>query len=134
MNSRSNEPWVWLEPEAIVAIHDEQITEHGGTLGVRDRGLLELALARPRTIAAYGALDAAKLAATYAIAIAHNFPFVDGNKRTAYVALELFLDQNGHEFAATDPDAATMMLEMAAGDVPDEDFIAWVRRHARARP
>jgi death-on-curing protein len=134
VNSRNSPDWIWLELEAVLAIHDEQIAEHGGSLGVRDPGLLEAALARPMNLAAYEQPDAAELAAVYAIAIARNHPFIDGNKRTAYVALELFLDQNAFDFGATDADATVMTWQMAAGDVSDPDFIAWVRRPARPRP
>jgi death on curing protein len=134
VNSRNSEEWVWLELEAVLAVHDEQIAEHGGGLGVRDLALVESALARPINLAAYGRPDAAELAAVYAIAIARNHPFVDGNKRTAYVALELFLDENRFDFVAGDSEATLVTWRMAAGDVSDAEFIAWVRRHARPRP
>ena len=83
---------VWLSRQTILAVHDEQLAEHGGAVGVRDEGLLESALARPLNRASYGDPDMAELAALYAIAIARNHPFVDGNKRTAYVALNRFLN------------------------------------------
>ena len=134
MSSRNSEEWIWLEPAAVLAIHDEQIAEHGGGLGVRDPGSLDSALARPINLAAYAQPDAAELAAVYAIAIARNHPFVDGNKRTAYVALELFLDQNACDFLASDADATLMTWRMAASEISDADFIAWGRRHARPRP
>ena len=120
---------VWLSRQIVLAIHDEQIAEHGGAAGVRDAKLLESALARPQNRLAYDSPDLAELAALYAIAIARNHPFVDGNKRTAYVALELFLDCNGHRFTASDAEAVLMTLRMAAGDLPDGDFITWVRAH-----
>lgn len=122
---------VWLSCELILAIHDEQIAEHGGSSGTRDEGLLESALARPLNRAGYGDPDMAELAALYAIAIARNHPFVDGNKRTAYVALETFLRLNGLIFPARDADCVITMLRLAADDITDEDFTAWVRQHAQ---
>ena len=123
---------VWLSRALILAIHDEQLAEHGGAIGVRDEGLLESALARPLNRAGYGEPDMPELAALYAVAIARNHPFVDGNKRTGYVALETFLRLNGCVFLATDAEAVVAMLAMAAGDVPDDEFTAWVREYARS--
>ena len=121
---------VWLSRQLILAIHDEQLAEHGGAMGVRDGGLLESALARPLNRAGYGEPDIAELAALYAVAIARNHPFVDGNKRTAYVALESFLLLNGVRFRASDAEAVVAMLAMASGEMPDDEFIAWVRLNA----
>ena len=121
---------VWLSRQLILAIHDEQLAEHGGAMGVRDGGLLESALARPLNRAGYGEPDIAELTALYAVAIARNHPFVDGNKRTAYVALESFLLLNGVRFRASDAEAVVAMLAMASGDMPDDEFIAWVRLNA----
>ena len=124
---------IWLGRALILAIHDEQIAEHGGAAGLRDSGLLDSALARPLNRAGYGDPDIAELAALYALAIARNHPFIDGNKRTAYVAMETFLELNGFCFPVGDVEATITTLTMAAGDLPDEDFIAWVSRHAVAR-
>ncbi len=121
---------VWLDRRLIEAIHLEQLREHGGAAGLRDEGLLESALARPLNLAAYGEPDVAELAACYAIAIARNHPFIDGNKRTAYVALETFLALDGFAFTASDEDSTLTTLSMVAGDLSDTEFIAWVRRHA----
>lgn len=121
---------VWLGRELILAIHDEQLAEHGGSTGLLDPGLLDGALARPLNRAGYGSPDIAELAAVYALAITQNHPFVDGNKRTAFVALELFLRLNGCRFTAGDAEAVVMMLAMAASELPDAEFIAWVRMHA----
>jgi death on curing protein len=123
---------VWLPQELILAIHDEQLAEHGGAAGLRDPGLLDSALARPLNRAGYGEPDIAELPAVYALGIAQNHPFIDGNKRTAFVALELFLRLNGCVFTAGDAEAVVMMLAMAAGELPDEEFIAWVRLHGVA--
>jgi len=118
---------VWLSPQLILVIHDEQLAEHGGSIGLRDPGLLDRALARPLNRAGYGDPDIPELAAVYALAIGQNHPFVDGNKRTAYVALEVFLRLNGCRFTVGDAEAVVMMLAMAAGELPDDEFIAWVR-------
>ena len=122
--------WLWVTAEVAAAVHAEQIAEHGGGEGVRDPGLLASALARPQNLAAYEAPDTASLAAATAFGIARNHPFIDGNKRTAYVALETFLALNGFAFVATDEASTLTMLSMAAGDLEDAEFTAWVRRHA----
>ena len=105
------------------------MAEHGGAAGVRDEALLESALARPLNRAAYGEPDIVEIAALYAIAIAPNHPFVDGNKRTAYVALELCLALNALRFGASDAEAVVGMVAMASGDMDDAEFTAWVRGH-----
>lgn len=124
---------VWLSRQTILAIHDEQLAEHGGAVGVRDEGLLESALARPLNRASYGDPDMAELAALYAIAIARNHPFVNGNKRTAYVALESFLELNGCEFPVSDRDAVIATLALASSAMSDDEFTAWVRNNTRVR-
>ena len=121
---------IWLSRELILAIHDEQLAEHGGAGGIRDEGLLESALARPLNRASYGEPDVAELAALYALAIARNHPFIDGNKRTSYVALETFLTLNGLDFAVSDAEAVVHMLAMASGELTDAEFTLWVREHA----
>jgi death on curing protein len=125
---------LWLSRDLILAIHDEQIAEHGGGGGVRDDGLLESARARPLNRASYADPDIPELAALYAIGIARNHPFIDGNKRTAYVALETFLRLNGLCFPASDAECVVTMLCLAADDISDEDFTAWVRSHATGKP
>jgi death on curing protein len=120
---------VWLSSQLILAIHDEQLAEHGGSTGLRDTGLLDSALARPLNRAGYGEPDISELAAVYALGIARNHPFVDGNKRTAFVALELFLRLNGSVFTAGDAEAVVMTLAMASGELPGDEFTAWVRLH-----
>ena len=121
---------IWLSRALIPAVHDEQLAQHGGASGIRDAGLLESALARPANRAAYGDPDIAELAALYAIALARNHSFVDGNKRTAYVALELCLRLNGLRFPVSDAEAAVVMLQLAAGEISDEEFTTWVRQNA----
>ena len=121
----------WLSKALVLAIHDEQLAEHGGGTGVRDDGLLESALARPRNRLAYDtAADLASLAAAYAFGLARNHPFVDGNKRTAFVAAEVFLDLNGMVLAAGDEDCVLTMLRLAAGEIEEEAFADWLRANA----
>ena len=118
---------VWLSRDLVLAVHDEQLAEHGGATGVRDGGLLESALARPLNRAGYGDPDIAELAAVYALGLIKNHPFIDGNKRTGYVALELFIRLNGLRFPVSDANAVIMTLRLAAGDIAEAEFIAWVR-------
>jgi len=120
---------VWLSSQLVLAIHDEQLAEHGGSTGLRDAGLLDSALARPLNRAGYGEPDIAELAAVYALGIARNHPFIDGNKRTAFVALELFLRLNGCMFTVGDAEAVVMFIAIAKGELPDGEFIAWVRMY-----
>ncbi len=122
--------WVWLDARAIIAIHDEQLAEHGGGAGTRDAGLLESALARPLNLATYGRPDAAALAACYAVALAKNHPFVDGNKRTSFVAMELFLALNGVTLTAGDADCVLTMLAVASGATDETTLSEWIRRNS----
>lgn len=127
----SNKAWAWLEVGVIRAVHDEQLAEHGGAAGIRDAGLLESALARPQNLAAYGDPDAAALAAAYGFGLARNHPFVDGNKRTAFVAVELFLALNGEELIADDVQCVLTMLQLAGGELDEAAFAAWIRQQLR---
>ena len=124
--------WIWIDPEVIVAVHEAQLAEHGGGAGVRDAGLLQSALARPEQLAAYGTPDVHELAACYGWGLSRNHPFVDGNKRTAFVALELFLALNGQELTATDADCVITMLGVAAGEISEHELAEWIR--ARCQP
>ncbi len=125
--------WVWLDADVLRAVHEEQLAEHGGASGTRDDGLFESALARPENLAAYGKPDVTDLAAAYGFGIARNHPFIDGNKRTAFVAVELFLDLNGFELMAGDSDCVLTMLAVAAGQMDEATFARWLRQHSRAR-
>ena len=126
--------WVWLNRAVLIAAHDEQLAEHGGAAGFRDEGLFDSALARPLNLAAYGEPDACALAASYAVALAKNHPFIDGNKRTAFVALELFLLLNGQELNATDAKCVLAMLAVAASEWGEATLAAWLRTHTTQRP
>ena len=121
--------WKWLDATLIDLVHEEQLAEHGGGSGVRDANLLASALARPEQLANYGSPDAADLAASYGFGISRNHPFIDGNKRTAFVAVELFLSLNGFELTAPDADCVVNMLELAAGNLPEVSFLQWIRQN-----
>jgi death-on-curing protein len=123
--------WLWLDPEILLAAHDEQLAEHGGATGIRDAGLFESALARAKNIAAYGDPDAASLAAAYAFGLAKNHPFIDGNKRMAFIALEYFLQLNGFLLTADDPQCVLVMLSVASGAIGEEAFADWIRKHIK---
>lgn len=123
----------WIGVAVALAIHEEQIAEHGGGEGVRDAGLLESALARPRNAWGYGVTDLCALAAALGHGIARNHPFVDGNKRTAFVAVETFLILNGVELTAGDADCVVAMLDLAAGEMTEAEFAAWLRDHTAPR-
>ena len=128
-----NETWICVDASVLRAVHDEQLAEHGGAIGIRDAGLFESALARPSQLAAYGEPDAAAPAAAYGFGLARNHPFVDGNKRTAFVAVELFLALNSHELVADDMDCVLTMLKVAAGELPEADFADWIRTNSVKR-
>jgi death-on-curing protein len=111
----------------VVAIHDEQLAIHGGLPGLRDAGMLESALDRPRNKWAYETAELPELAAAYAYAIARNHPFADGNKRTSLLALYTFLGINEVDFVVPEAVAAAMILSLAAGEVSEESLVRWIR-------
>jgi death on curing protein len=121
-----NEPF-WLTRQIIVAIHDEQLSIHGGASRLRDEGMLESALDRPRNRWAYERAELPELAAAYAFGIARNHPFVDGNKRTSLLALYTFLGVNGFDFIVSEAEAAAIILALAAGEVNEEGLTRWIR-------
>jgi death-on-curing protein len=117
----------WLTVTMIVAIHDEQLTIHGGLAGMRDAALLESALDRPRNKWAYEAAELPELAAAYGYGIAKNHPFADGNKRTSLLAIYTFLGINGIDFIVVEADAAAMIIALAAGEVSEESLARWIK-------
>jgi len=129
----ANASWVWLLEDVVVAVHEEHLAEHGGAMGMRDAGLMASALARPRQLAAQGTPDHAGLAAAYGFGFARNRPFVDGNERAAFVAVELFLALNGWTLNATDADGVLTTMALAAGDLSEAEFAGWIRTHSEAR-
>ena len=124
---------VWIERALVLALHERQLAEHGGGIGVRDEGLLESALARPRQLFAYGdpPPDLAALAASLAFGLARNHPFVDGNKRTAAVACELFLVLNDAALQASNIELYPVYLSLAEGSLSEAGFVDWLRQRLR---
>jgi death-on-curing protein len=122
--------WIWIVESVVLAVHEAQLAEHGGIVGTRDEGLLASALARPRNVQAYGEdPDAALLAAAYAFGLSRNHPFLDGNKRTAFVVMELFLNLNGWNLNAEDADCVSTMEALASGKLSEEALASWLRGH-----
>ena len=126
--------WKWVSREVLLLLHDESLAEHGGMTGLRDKGLLESALSRPPTLHHYATPDAADLAASYGVGLAKNHPFVDGNKRAAFLAVGLFLMVNGQRLVTSQLDATQSMLDVADGTIDEAAFAAWIREHIQPRP
>jgi death on curing protein len=124
--------WRWIDATVISAVHEVQLSEHGGIVGVRDAGLLESALMRPENLSQYESPDIAALAAAYGYGISRNHPFLDGNKRTAFVAVELFLALNGFELIANDSECVMTILKVTAGEITETQFADWIRTNIRA--
>ncbi len=119
---------LWMDQGLLVRLHHEILRVTGGASGVRDEGLLTSALARPANRHAYeGVVDIVELAATYAVGIASNHPFVDGNKRAAFMALGLFLEDNGLRLVSTQDDATEAMLGVARGEIDIPTLANWLR-------
>jgi death on curing protein len=122
---------VWVSKRAVLALHSEQLAEHGGSDGIRDESLLDSALAKPKNVFAYGdAPDLFRLAASCAYGIARNHAFVDGKKRTALVASILFLNRNGWDVETSKEDEYFTFLHLADGSLSEDDLAAWFTRHA----
>ena len=122
---------IWISKELVRAIHSRQLAEHGGADGVRDAGLLDSALARPRNQFAYNVPtpDIPALAAAYAFGIARNHAFIDGNKRTAYVVCRTFLLLNGFDLTAERTERYTTFLSLAAGTMTEAELAEWLSTH-----
>lgn len=123
----------WVDKQALLLLHSESLAEHGGLVGMRDEGLLDSALARPLNLAAYGAPDLADLAAIYGVGLAKNHPFLDGNKRAAFLAVGLFLYINGYRLQTDQASATHAMLAVAAGELDEAEFAGWLRAHIAPR-
>lgn len=125
--------WVWIDRRALELLHGESLREHGGAAGLRDEGLLESALSRPPNLAHYGEPDVFDLAASYGVGLAKNHPFVDGNKRAAFLSIGLFLFLNGWRLTASQASATLTMLTVAAGDTDEPTLAQWLREHTAKR-
>lgn len=122
--------FVWVLKEIVLAVHDEQLAEHGGLEGVRDMGMLDSALVRPHHMITYdNCNDPAKLAAAYVYGISRNHPFIDGNKRVAFVVAVLFLHLNGYKLTAADSDCVITMLSVASGKVSEDTLAEWFQKN-----
>ena len=131
--SQAPTQWVCLEAQVMRAVHEEQLAEHGGGGGFRDERLFESAMNRSLHLALHGQPDAAALAAAYGFGLARTHPFVDGNEGTAFLAVELSLNLNGWNLAADDAQCVLTMLDLAAGDLDEDEFAHWLREHLQAR-
>ncbi len=129
--------WRWITKAALLILHAESVSEHGGSAGLRDEGLLDSALARPLNLLAYADAqslpDMAALAASYTAGLSQNHAFVDGNKRAAFLATGLFLYLNGARLNASQADATLTMLAVASGDLTEDAFAAWLRERISLR-
>ena len=124
----------WVDVRVLLMLHEESLTEHGGGRGVRDMGLLESAMMRPQNLARYNPdADIAALTAAYAYSLAKNHPFVDGNKRAAFLSVGLFLGINGYSLTATPIDAIQAVLALAGGDMSEDEFAHWIRANMTAQ-
>jgi death on curing protein len=121
---------IWLSKAVVLALQEEQLAEHGGRTGVRDEGLLDSALDRPKNRFLYGEADICDCAAAYAYGLAKNHPFVDGNKRTSLVVSETFLNLNGYDLRATDEEVLMAWLALADGTMSEAKLIEWFRKYA----
>jgi death on curing protein len=121
--------WKWVNRQVLLLLHEESLAEHGGASGLRDKGLLDSALARPLNLALYEQPDAAALAASYGLGLAKNHAFVDGNKRAAFLAVGLFLAVNGYRLRASQADATLTVLDVAAGSMDEAALAQWIRTH-----
>jgi death-on-curing protein len=126
-------PWRWVDRKLLVLLHDESLAMHGGASGIRDEGLLESAVARAANLASDGEPDLADLAACYAFGLAKNHPFVDGNKRAAFLSVGLFLGLNGYRLTASQAEATVAVFGLDAGDIDEPTFARWLRERVAPR-
>jgi death-on-curing protein len=125
--------FVWVLDEVVLAVHDEQLAVHGGLSGIRDRGAVESALARPRNLVAYESCDdVARLAAAYVYGIVRNHGFADGNKRTALVTADLFLMLNGYELVSAPVENVLTILGVADGTLSEDELTTWIRKNVKS--
>jgi death on curing protein len=125
--------WKWVDRNILLLLHDESLAAHGGVSGIRDEGLLDSALSRPLNLALYREPDVSELAACYAFGLAKNHPFVDGNKRAAFLSVGLFLYLNGQALTASQADATLTIMAVAAGEITEADLATWIRNHLATR-
>jgi death-on-curing protein len=120
----------WIEKETVLCLHEQSLHEHGGSAGIRDESLLDSALGKPQNLFAYGQPNIFDLAASYAYGLVKNHPFFDGNKRTGFVTAVLMLELNGFQFTAEEADAAVRTLALAAGEMSESGYAAWMESNS----
>lgn len=125
-----NEP-EWILKETVLALHEQSLHEHGGSVGLRDEGLLDPALGKPQNVFAYGHPSLFDLAASYAYGLIKNHPFIDGNKRISFVTAILMLELNGVIFEGDEVDSTLRTLALAAGEMSESAYAAWLESHSR---
>jgi death-on-curing protein len=122
---------VWVLPETVLVLHEQSLAEFGGAPGIRDEGLLDSALRKPENLFAYGTPALFDLAASYGFGLVKNHPFIDGNKRAGFVVALVFLELNGYRFQAPEAEAAVRTLALAAGEMSEAEFAAWLKVNSR---
>src|SRR5437016_1789025 len=122
---------IWVLREVVLILHEQSLAQFGGSLGIRDEGMLDSALARPKNLFSYTKPTLFELAASYGFGLVKNHPFVDGNKRTGFVVAVLFLELNGFRFHATETDATVSTLALAAGAMTEKDYAGWLKTNSR---
>lgn len=122
---------IWILRDVALALHEQSLAQFGGREGVRDAGMLDSALDKPQNLFAYGQPTLFDLAASYAFGLVRNHPFIDGNKRVSFIVSIVFLELNGYRFEATEVDAALRMLALAAGDMSETDYAAWLEANSK---
>ena len=122
---------VWVLRETVLTLHEQSLAEFGGLSGIRDEGLLDSALSKPENLLAYGKPTIFDLAASYGFGLVKNHPFIDGNKRVGFVVAVVFLELNGYRFRATEADAAVQTLALAAGELSEAEYAAWLKTNSR---
>jgi death-on-curing protein len=122
---------VWVLREVVLMAHEQSLAQFGGSAGVRDEGLMDSALGKPQNLFAYGKPNLFALAASYAFGLVKNHPFIDGNKRTGFIAAVVFLELNGYKFLAGEVDATLQTLALAAGEMSESAYAAWLKANSK---
>jgi len=122
---------VWVLRETVLTLHEQSLAAFGGAAGIRDQGLLDSALAKPENLFACGKPTIFDLAASYGFGLVKNHPFIDGNKRVGFIVAVVFLELNGHRFKATEAEAAVRTLALAAGEMSEVQYAAWLKANSR---
>jgi death-on-curing protein len=122
---------VWVLRDTVLLLHEQLLAEFGGLAGIRDEGMLDSALGKPENLFACGKPTLFDLAASYGFGLIKNHPFIDGNKRVAFVTAVIFLELNGYKFQASEADAAVRTLALAAGELTESAYADWLKANSR---